>query len=153
MIKKILKSDNIQSLAGNGVSALLSMVTFIIMVQYLDKETYGHWIIFITSVTLLNMLRVGLTGTATVRLLSTQNKEEHSQIISSLYKINVFFSVLTSIMFYIIYLSLGYHFPESYYMAVLIYYPILGIVELPFFNALTICQGKSDFKTILKIFK
>lgn len=149
LLKYIRKSDNIHSLLGNIIYAAFSLITFLLMVRLLEKELYGRWIIYITAVSLLDMLRLGLTGTAAIRLISTKTGKAQEQIISASYNLSVLTSVAITFVFVIAYLSINKLYSESYYLVVLLYYPLLAFANLPHNQATTISQGFINFKRVL----
>jgi O-antigen/teichoic acid export membrane protein len=153
MIKKLIAqtsgSGNIYSLAGNLIFALFSFVTFLIMVRLLDKAMFGHWVVFVTMASLLDMLRLGLTGTATIRLISTLKGEDKKKVIGTSYQLGALTTGLISVILIVSYVITVKIFPQSYYLPVLLFYPILALVNLPFNQANVIAQGEVDFKRVL----
>ena len=103
MIKKVsglLKnSSNLHSLIGNISYAGFSMVLFIMLARFTDKELYGRWVIFITALGLLDMLRVGLAGTGSIRYISTHEGEKRNHAIGTAYHLNILTTVAISLLF------------------------------------------------------
>ncbi len=149
IIKYIIKSDNFYSLGGNVLNSLFSLVTFFLMVRLLNMELYGRWIIYITIASLLDMFRLGLTGTAAIRLISTASSTDRKLSIASSYQLSVFITFVISMIFIVAYFSLNPIFPDSYYLPVLLYYPILALVNTSFNQATTLSQGIVNFKRVL----
>lgn len=151
-LKKYLKhSDNFYSLAGNLLYAALNLVTFLLMVRLLDKELYGRWVIYITAASLLDMLRLGFTGTAAIRLISTIEGKIKNLVIAASYHLSVFTSLSIGILFLITYTQFNRFFPDSYYMPVLLYYPVLSLSNLSFNQANILSQGILDFRRVLVV--
>ena len=149
VLKYIKKSDNIHSLLGNIIYAAFSLITFLLMVSLLEKETYGAWIIYITAVSLLDMLRLGLTGTAAIRLISTKTGKAQKQIISASYHLSTMTSLVIAFVFISTYFFINRAGIESYYVPVLLYYPVLALANLPYNQATTLSQGFINFKRLL----
>jgi len=154
MIKKYInqftQSGNLHSLAGNLFFAVFSLVTFLILVRVLDKALFGQWILFVTMASLFDMFRLGLTGTAAVRLMSRSNPESAKSISASSYTLGLAATVLVSILFLFGYLGVTKIFDSnSYYLYVLLFYPALALANLPFNQAIIIAQGKVNFKRIM----
>lgn len=149
IINKLRQSQNVYSLAGNMGYAAFSLITFLLMVRLLDKESYGQWIIYITAASLLDMFRMGLTGTGAIRLISTTTKEEQKQTIAASYQLGIATTILVVLVFYPLYFFLKGSFSDNYYLLVLLYYPLLSIANLPYFQAYTISQGLINFKRVM----
>jgi len=77
ILAKIFKNNNFLSLANNGLVAVFGFFSFILLVRSLETNEFGEWVLFITSLNFLDMLRFGITRTAIVRFLSGADKEPH----------------------------------------------------------------------------
>lgn len=149
-LKKLLnKSSNIHSLAGNMVFAVFSLILFLFMVRTLDKELYGRWIIFITAASLLDMLRLGLTGTGAIRLISTSQGREQHRVIASSYHFGLITVGGILLLFIPLYFILKPHIADNYYLPVLLYYPLLALFNTPSLQANTYAQGIVNFKRVM----
>jgi O-antigen/teichoic acid export membrane protein len=148
---KLRRSDNFYSLAGNLVYAGFSMLTFLLMVRLLDKELYGRWVIYVTATALLDMLRLGLTGTAAIRMISTNDGLERDRSIAASYHLSVLTTTGLSVLFLPVYFLLGPEWQASYYGPVLLFYPLLAFANLPFHQATMICQGAINFQRLFVI--
>lgn len=146
---KLQQSQNFYSLAGNISFAAFSLLTFLLMVRLLDKETYGQWVIYITAASILDMFRMGLTGTGAIRLISTTTKKEQKQYIAASYQLGIATTTIIVLLFYPIYYSFQGDFSSNYYLLVLLYYPLLSISNLPYFQSYTISQGLLNFKRVM----
>jgi O-antigen/teichoic acid export membrane protein len=151
LIKYFRHSSNLFSLLGNLLFTAFSLATFLIMVRVLDKEIYGSWVIYITMASLLDMLRLGLTGTAAIRMISISKGEDQKNVVASSYHLSILTTLLIIILFPIAYFSLKNLYPENYYVPVLLYYPFLAAANLSFNQAITLQQGFLDFKKIFTI--
>jgi O-antigen/teichoic acid export membrane protein len=147
--KHIEKSDNFYSLGSNVLYTLFSVITFFLMVRLLNLEIYGRWIIYITVASLLDMFRLGLTGTAAIRLISTANSTDRKLSIAASYQLSLFFTLVISSLFLTAYFLLNPIFPDSYYLPVLLYYPVLALANTSFNQATTLSQGIVKFKRVL----
>ncbi|NQU34161.1 MAG: hypothetical protein HQ521_13085 [Bacteroidetes bacterium] len=108
-LSKILKSHNFLSLANNGLVAILGFFSFVILVRSLPTDEFGEWVLFITTLNFLDMLRFGITRTAIVRFLSGADEKEGKELIGSNYAIN--FS--TTLLLIIIVVITNLLFPEE----------------------------------------
>lgn len=149
--KQIKNSENFSSLAGNVLYAAFSLITFLLMVRLLDKELYGRWVIYITAASLLDMIRLGLSGTAAIRLISISEGKQKNNVIASSYQLSLLTSLIIGVLFWIGYISVKSYYPDSYYTPVLLYYPILAFANMSFNQANTVSQGLVNFKRVLII--
>ena len=120
-VKRILKnSSNLHSLIGNISYAGFSMVLFIMLARYTDKELYGRWVIFITALGLLDMFRVGLAGTGAVRYISTSEGDSRNHAVGTAYHLNILTTLAISIIFIPAYFLLQPIASDNYYLPVLL---------------------------------
>ncbi len=144
-------SSNIHSLLGNGIQAALGFITFLVVVRFTDKLVFGNWVIFITVATLMDMLRLGLTGTATIRMISVGQKNDRYNSIGASYQLSLVSSFLISSVFLLIYfvmITMGLNTTYSY---VFLFYPILAFSNIPFNQSTIIAQGKCMFSRLAVI--
>lgn len=151
LITKIFKSHNFLSLANNGLVAVLGFFSFVLLVRSLPTVEFGEWVLFITTLNFIDMLRFGITRTAIVRFLSGADEEEGKQLLGSNYAINgtsTFFLIL-------IVLTINYFFNESIqnsgFSLFFDWFPVVAIINLPFNNSLSVLQAKMRFDYILII--
>jgi len=155
MIKKLSKifktSNNLHSITGNVLYAGFSMILFVFMLRTVDKELYGRWIIVLTTFNLLDIFRVGLTGTGAIRAISTSTGVEQYRSIAASYYLSIFISIILTCIFIPSYLFLHSHFENSYYIPVLFYYPLMAFSNLAHTQATNYSQGIINFKRVLII--
>ncbi len=145
VLNRVLKSANFHSLAGNASFALFNALTFLVMARNLDKELFGVWIIYLTASSLLNMLRLGLIGTGAIRAISLAEGDEERAYVGASYQLGVYTFAVTAILFYASYFILKQFFPSSYYYPVLLFYPLLSLLNLPYNQASILTQARQTF--------
>jgi len=156
MIKKMIQNKiikgNLNALFGNMAQAVFGFFTFLLLVRFLDKYMFGQWVIFITVATLLDMLRLGLTGTAAIRLISSQSEAERPSSIGSSYHLSLLSTAGIAVLFLVLYFIFNVLLPGGEYAFILLYYPLLAIGALPFHQANVVAQGDQKFNrsTVLK---
>ena len=149
-IKKYLqRSENFFSLAGNMLFAAFSLVTFLLMVRFLDRELYGSWVIYITAATLLDMLRSGFTGTPAIRLISTTSGTARKRVIAASYQLSGVTTLGLGVLFLAGYALIHSPYPGGYYLPVLLFYPVLALASLPHNQASVVSQGMMNFRRVL----
>lgn len=83
-ITQIIKSKSFSSLLGNGIGALLGLLTFAFLARFLDKSTFGAWIVFLAVYGIFDTLRIGMVLNALVKNLAQAiNPQEEDSVIGS----------------------------------------------------------------------
>ncbi len=144
-------SSNLHSLLGNLVFAGFSMVLFLILARYTDKDLYGRWVIFITVLGLLDMFRVGLTGTGAIRSISITDGHEQEVVVGTSYNLSILTTLAVSVLFLPAYFILQPYAAENYYLPVLLFYPICAFASLPHMQATNYGQGILNFRNVMII--
>ncbi len=150
-LAKIFKNHNFLSLANNGLVAVFGFFSFIILVRSVPTNEFGEWVLFITTLNFLDMLRFGITRTAIVRFLSGADEEEGNELLGSNYVIN-----LSSTIFLIVIVIAAKFLFQGKHSRIRVFplfkwFPFIAILNLPFNNALSVLQAKMRFDRILLI--
>lgn len=146
---KLKNSTNLHSLLGNVVYAGFSMVLFIVLARFTDKELYGRWVIFITALGLLDMFRVGLAGTGAIRFISTSDGIKREMTVGTSYHLNILTTLAITLIFIPAWLLLSPHSSDNYYLPVLLFYPLCAFASLPHMQATNYSQGIMDFRRVM----
>lgn len=146
---KIFKNKNFLSLANNGLIAVFGFFGFLILVRSVDTDSFGKWVLLITTANFIDMLRFGITRTAIVRFLAGAKDEEAQQLIGSNYVINLASTLLVVLLVMIVNISYPDTVKNSGFSLFFQWFPILAIINLPFNNAQSILQAKMEFDKIL----
>lgn len=147
----IRNSNNLHSLVGNLTFAGFSMVLFLILARYTDKELYGRWVIFITALGLLDMFRVGLTGTGAIRSISISTGFERDVVVGTSYNLSIITTLAVSALFLPAYFVLQPYAADNYYLPVLLFYPVCSFASLPHMQATNYSQGIMNFRNVMII--
>lgn len=144
----IAKEKNVQSLAGNMITAGFGFFTFVVLTRSFDKEIFGEWILYLTGATFVEMFRFGITRTALIRFLSGANENEQKKLIGSNWLIGLVASVIIAAILWLVLYFFPDQVKQSGFYLFFKWYPILAFLNLPFNNALTIQQAKQYFGQI-----
>ena len=150
-VAKIFKNSNFLSLANNGAVAIFGFFSFIVLVRSLPTYEFGEWVLFITTLNFLDMLRFGITRTAIVRFLSGANNAEGQQLIGSNYTINIFTTLFLIVVVLLINFFFSNSVNDSGFTLFFNWFPLVAVVNLPFNNSLSVLQAKMRFDLILVI--
>ncbi|MCX6266479.1 MAG: hypothetical protein NTW16_03875, partial [Bacteroidetes bacterium] len=82
-LRKITREANFLSLAGNLTIAFFGLVGFALLARKYPAKEFGEWMLYISSGSLVEMFRFGLTNTAIVRYLSGADHSERFKFIGS----------------------------------------------------------------------
>lgn len=148
-IQKITRDANFLSLAGNLTIAFFGLVGFALLARKYPAKEFGEWMLYISSGSLLEMFRFGITNTAIIRYLSGADHDDRFKYIGSHGLIGV---VVTIGIMIVLWGSLFlFHDPiqGSGYGLFFTWYPIFALVNLPLNTAVVIMQADQKFGKIL----
>ncbi len=150
-ISKLIKEDNVLSLTGNLIIAVLGFGGFALLARSLHPNDFAQWVLFISGGSLIEMLRYGITNNGLVRFLSGADEDETYRLIGS----NVLISFIVTVFIAILLIGMKLVFFEtitnSSYSLFFSWYPILAFLNLPLNNALVVQQAKMKYDKILFI--
>ena len=147
----LFKSNSFISLFGNGISALLGLLSFALLARFTTKQDLGIWIIFLTVYGIFDTLRTGMVLNAFIKnFTQSKNEEEQNQVVGSAWHLSflvnliyVIFTALCYLVFYMFNILPNYHF-------FFIWLILLSIFSLPFNFATWLLNAKlSIFKMSL----
>ena len=151
-LKNITKNNNFLSLFGNMVFAILSIVSLMSLARSFDKDLFGQWVMYITAIGFIDMVRQGITSTALVKFLSAaQNEKETKEIVASGSLIQICVSVALALLIIFAHLAFKTPIDESGYKLFFQWYPAFAILAIPFNNSLSILQAKQKFGSIISL--
>lgn len=129
----LLKSKSFISLLGNGISALLGLISFAILARFTNKQEFGIWILFLTAYGIFDTLRTGMVLNALIRNY-TQSKTdlERQEVIGSSWNLSIYVNVIYTLAMLFL-LGVFYLFnilPE--YQFYFIWFVLISLFSLPF---------------------
>lgn len=151
IIKKIYSNHNFLSLVANFSTSLMGLLSFVILTRTLSIDDFGIWVMFTTPMSLIDMLRFGLTREATVRYMSSINEEEKKKLIGSSWIVGLITIFVISIILYISFFIFSEPIEKYGYSMFFLWYPVFAISNLPWNYAWSNLQAELDFKNILWI--
>ncbi|MCF8347501.1 MAG: oligosaccharide flippase family protein [Bacteroidales bacterium] len=148
---KIIRNNNFLSLANNGLVAVLGFFSFILLVRILPTQEFGEWVLFLTTLNFLDMIRFGITRTAIVRFLSGSDEKYGKQLIGSNYAINLVSTLFLILLVYLFDYWGSQTIEDSGFSLFFTWFPVVALINLPFNNALSVLQARMRFDLILLI--
>lgn len=129
----LLKSKSFISLLGNGVSALLGLLSFALLARYTSKQEFGSWIIFLTIYGIFDTLRTGMVLNAFIKnYTQAKNQSSQQEVVGSAWQLSLIVNLvylLLLFLVYIVFISFNL-FPE--YQFYIIWLALISMFSLPF---------------------
>lgn len=145
-IKNIVKSGNFLSLLGNVLAAAFNLFTFMLLARVFDESSLGNWLLFLTAVGFLDMLRAGIIRSALIKFSTGSDSEK---AIGSAWSIGMLVTfVLVIIVFFV---DLFFHetMVEHNWGLFTRWYPLLALANLPYYFSMWYQQAKYNFLALL----
>jgi len=95
-----LKSGII-NLLQNFVTLVVSFGSFYFLIRILDKGDFGIWVLFMSTVSIMEFARTGLISKSLITYLSSNAVQEHNFIITTSFIINLLVTAILSITCYL----------------------------------------------------
>ncbi|HEY8401082.1 MAG TPA: oligosaccharide flippase family protein [Cytophagaceae bacterium] len=150
-VKKLFQNNNVLSLLGNGSAAALGFISFAILARSLTKEEFGSWVLFVTLVTFLDLLRTGMLHTPLIKFSAGKDKKYVQEVTGTAWVIGLAVSLSMSLIS-----LLGLLIPEGFisnvgFQLFIDWIWIFSLATLPFNFATWKLQVESAFGKILFI--
>ncbi len=149
---KIIRAENSLSLIGNLVFAMFGFANIFILARTFGEEDFGQWVLYLSGMALLEMIRKGITSTPLVRFLSgSGNEVEERSIVGAAWFLSVMVTIAGIILIYSSLLLFPGPIHKKGFDLFFIWYPLLSIVILPLNTALSVLQARRQFGRILNL--
>ncbi|UBM60729.1 flippase [Marinilongibacter aquaticus] len=136
------------TLVQNFSGVLLGFASFYLLIRVLSKEEYGVWVLFMSTITILEAIRNGLIQTALVRYASASEKGEFASIITAAAFLNISVTVICIVLI-LIFAGFLARLWDSPKVEMLLYLFIISFSISGFLNLFNwIEQAKLNFKGI-----
>lgn len=129
----LLKSKSFISLLGNGVSALLGLLSFALLARYTSKQEFGSWIIFLTIYGIFDTLRTGMVLNAFIKnYTQAKNQSSQQEVVGSAWQLSLMVNLVYLLLLFLVYIIflLFNLFPE--YQFYIIWLALISMFSLPF---------------------
>lgn len=151
IIHKIKDSTRSVSFLNSFFSALVGLLTFMLLARLLSKEEFGLWAFFLSVYTLFDMVRSGLLNSAAIKFYTADTpNEELVQIEKSTLQLGMIISLL-AVLFPILYFGLGMKNTEPKLEPMAIGVVLLSVISIIPTAAMWFLQARQNFKKILAI--
>ena len=138
------------SLAGNGITSILGLLTFSILYKVLPISDAGKWGIFGTILMIYDSTRNGFLGTATIKFYAGAGKERGGAVLGSVWVLTM---GLTSILLFLdsgVYYALS-HTSYTYILSPVKWAGVTFLSALPFCVIYWKLQAEENYKELLQL--
>lgn len=148
-LKNIISSNNFLSFFGQGIFAVIGFSSLFILTRSFSIEVFGIWILYLTAVTMLSMLRDGFLQTGLIRFISGVSKIDEKTYIGSSWICGSIFTALFGGLILIIPYTIPQLINHSNFELFFNWAPLLFVVTMPYSYALSILQARMMFGKII----
>ncbi len=141
---QLVKNTHLQSLAGNLLPAVLGLLAFMFLARGLSKVDFGSWVLYLSSFSLLEMIKSGGVQTALVMCMAGKDETQKEKAIGAAWILMVVIAVLSGLLLWAI---LPFQQPDwnPGLLAFLRWYPVIGLCTIPFNISQAILQSEHRF--------
>jgi len=148
----LFRNKNFVSLANNLVVAFFGFANVALLSRSLPKSDFGEWVIYLSGMAIIEMVRTGLNGTPLVRFLSgSQNKEESAGLIGASWVLSGLVTLTAILVLYSGYALFQEQIDAKGFGLFFFWYPILSLFLMPLNMTLSILQARGQFGRILSL--
>jgi O-antigen/teichoic acid export membrane protein len=144
----LLRNRHFQSLTGNGVMAVFSVLTYSILFRFLSEADMGNWIFFQFSFLLLDTFRTGLLQTALIKFYAGADAVRQRCVAGSGWYIGLLVTALFVVLNVVALPFMGYVHDVGV-LVLLYWFGLSLVITLPFNVAIWILQAEQRFDRIL----
>ena len=93
-----LRNKHFLSLAGNGVISMFGLLQFAILYRSFTKDDVGTWLFIMATLSVLDSVRNGFLGTATVKFYAGAEAKRSSDVIGSIWYLAIAITFLMLVL-------------------------------------------------------
>ncbi|WP_210520370.1 lipopolysaccharide biosynthesis protein [Hymenobacter terricola] len=149
-MKTLLTNRHFLSLTGNGVMAVFSMLSYIILYRFLSETDMGNWVFFQFAFLLLDTFRTGLLQTALIKFYSGADETRKRDVAGSSWYIGLMVTSIFIVINIIAFVFIGL-ISDAGVLVVMKWFGISLAVTLPYNVSIWILQAEQRFDRILYI--
>jgi O-antigen/teichoic acid export membrane protein len=118
--------------AGNGIGALLGILSFAILARYLPESDFGTWILFLATYSIFETLRSGMILNALIRnFAQAHDDEEKKNIVGSAFLLSCIITIIYLFIIgilYVIFYKFNILLKYQYFFA---WFALFAVSSLP----------------------
>jgi O-antigen/teichoic acid export membrane protein len=145
-LAKLLKSNALVSLFGNGTSAVLGVLMLGLFARWLPKEVFGQWMLFLTSWTFFDSFRTGFLLNALIRhIAGIETESDFQKWAGAIWQLAVGFTLLVVTVLYAALVGVPSIARWLGTVESMYWFAVLAVVSLPHTIAGWLLQSRSQF--------
>lgn len=149
-MKNLLRNRHFLSLAGNGVMAVFSLLTYMILYRFLAEADMGNWIFFQFAFLLLDTFRTGLLQTALIKFYAGADAARQRCVSGSSWYIGLLVTGVFVVLNLVALLFIS-RITDVGMLVLVRWFGLSLLVTLPYNVAIWILQAEERFDQILYI--
>jgi O-antigen/teichoic acid export membrane protein len=132
------------------VFAFLGFASIFLLARTLNKTDFGEYILYLSGMSLMEMIRSGITSTPLVRhLAGATDPNEQKRLIGAAWFLSIMVTMTGVIILYTSLILFSEPIHHKGFDLFFTWYPILSIIILPLNTTLSILQANKKFGNIL----
>lgn len=145
-MKKILKNSRVWLMVGNIFNAGFGFLSIGILARSLSTDDFGSWVIFVTNMGFVEMIRSGFVYQALVKFVSSAENEQDSQrITNAAWQISTLLSVVLAFVIFISQFLFSAGIKANHFELFFQYYPIVLMLMLPINMATWVAHANQKY--------
>lgn len=131
-MKKILKNSRFWLMVGNIFNAGFGFLSIGILARTLSANDFGSWVIFVTNMGFVEMIRSGFVYQALVKFVSSAENEQDSQrVTNAAWQISILLSGILAFIIFISQFLFSAGIKANHFELFFQYYPFILVLMLP----------------------
>lgn len=131
-MKKLLKNSRFWLMVGNIFNAGFGFLSIGILARTLSTNDFGSWVIFVTNMGFVEMIRSGFVYQALVKYVSSaDNEQDIRRVTSAAWQISILLSAFLAFMIFISQFLFSAGIKANHFELFFQYYPLILIMMLP----------------------
>lgn len=147
-LKKILSSKHGLSVITQFGASFIALISFMILARTFAKENFGQWVLYLSLITFVDMIKSGMVQSAYIKYASGMKGSRFMAFQGSSWVLNIIATMLVSVLTVLVYF-LDFFEMEGVLMF-LLFYPIYAICSMPFNYYLWNSQIQMRFDKVAK---
>ncbi len=131
-MKKLLKNSRFWLMVGNIFNAGFGFLSIGILARTLSTNDFGSWVIFVTNMGFVEMIRSGFVYQALVKYVSSaDNEQDLRRVTSAAWQISILLSAFLAFMIFISQFLFSAGIKANHFELFFQYYPLILVMMLP----------------------
>lgn len=131
-MEKILKNSRFWLMVGNIFNAGFGFLSIGILARSLSTDDFGSWVIFVTNMGFVEMIRSGFVYQALVKYVSSADNEQDSRrVTGAAWQISVLLSAFLAFVIFISQFLFSAGIKANHFELFFQYYPLILVMMLP----------------------